>query len=81
MLDYLTSLLYRDESITNGHVENGPESPQPDSPSPSGSPNSPTSPEPVSSTEPLTNGTADMDTSKESIEQGTPPVILYDFDF
>ncbi|XP_060553891.1 myc box-dependent-interacting protein 1-like [Ruditapes philippinarum] len=59
----------RDDSITNGHVENGPDSPQPDSPTPSSSPNSPTSPEPVSSTEPLTNGTPDTDTSKESIEQ------------
>ncbi|XP_053408153.1 myc box-dependent-interacting protein 1-like isoform X2 [Mercenaria mercenaria] len=64
-----STVMMGDESITNGHQENGPESPQPDSPSSSSSPSSPTSPVPVSTPEPLANGTADADTSKESIEQ------------
>lgn len=60
----------RDDSMTNGHSENLPESPQPDSPSSGSSPSSPTSPVPVSTPDSVINGTAEADTSKESIEPG-----------
>lgn len=56
--------------MTNGHSENLPESPQPDSPSSGSSPSSPTSPVPVSTPDSVINGTAEADTSKESIEPG-----------